>query len=286
MTMAPAPAEQDFVGKRRPFSARAAAEKDHSVDKRRLFSARGRSPEAADPPAGKASLKEALIELGIRDKASSPSSPSRPPAIRGGSGLAQVECTGWKEKSLKPGAELCHNPILNQVDVFVRDAGGMVQRFQPSKGIEYHEAVRRAAATPVQTGRKKALAEFGELCSPSKPRRNPHFEACLAHNRRAFARHRGPCALWNEIAKGYPGSPRPFEPFVPGPATPAAAGQQAQPTLPRAARQSAPRPNSARVRRPPPARAEALNQGGHTPMLIAPPLRNGGAPSPMLKEAR
>ncbi|CAK9052020.1 DnaJ protein-like 1 [Durusdinium trenchii] len=126
--------------------------------------------------------------------------------------------------------------------------------------------IRLESAAP-KKGRRKGLSEFVDLCCAGRARPNPHIKAAYAQNRRVFQKQRGPCTHMYEIANGYPGHPRVFEPDarithpggqIPRPWTPAPT-----PVIPPAP--PVPRGGN-RVRRPQSARAPApAHQTLHAP---------------------
>lgn len=200
------------------------------------------------------------------------------PAVGAGAALDQAQGASWKENRKGPPTELRHDPILHQVEVFVRGIDGDVQLCRPGqKG--YYEVVRKAAAAPLNVRRRKALSEYLDVCN--KSRANPNHQALLERNKRAFSRQQGPCSEWLVLAQAYPGNPVIFEPKTPRDSSPSRskAPEPAAVPSPPPPRESRPRPwrqegrpASARVRRPVSAReASALAAKTPAPQIRAPP---------------
>ena len=175
--------------------------------------------------------------------------------VGGGAEVAMAEDPGWSPHRQMAPEELRYNPITHQVDVFV-NVDGDIHKCEPS-AEEYRQILVRLENAPPKKGRRKGLAEFVDLCCAGRARPNPHIKAAYANNRRVFEKQRGPCTNMYEIAQGYPGRPRVFEPDarisnpggqIPRPWTPAPT-----PVVP-----PSPGPRGGnRVRRPQTARAPA-----------------------------
>lgn len=175
--------------------------------------------------------------------------------VGGGADVAMAEDPGWTPHRQFAPEELRYNPITHQVDVFV-NVDGDIQKCQPS-AEEYRQMLVRLENAPPKKGRRKGLSEFVDLCCAGRARPNPHIKAAYAQNRRVFEKQRGPCTNMYEIAQGYPGRPRVFEPDarisnpggqIPRPWTPAPTPVVPASPLPRGGN---------RVRRPQTARAPA-----------------------------
>ncbi|CAE7945359.1 DnaJ-1 [Symbiodinium sp. KB8] len=121
-----------------------------------------------------------------------------------------AEDAGWAPNRQFLPEELRYNPITHEVEVYV-NRDGNVQKCEPS-AHEYREMVRRLEAAPPQKGRRKGLSEFVDLCCAGRTRPNPHVKVTYEHNRKVFQKQRGPCTHMYDMAKGYPGNPRVFEP--------------------------------------------------------------------------
>jgi len=188
----------------------------------------------------------------------------KPPG--GGPDVAMAEDAGWAPNQQFTPEELRYNPITHEVEVFVNN-GGNVQKCEPS-AQEYREMVRRLEAAPPKKGRRKGLAEFVDLCCAGRTRPNPHVKVAYEHNRRVFQKQRGPCTHMYDMAKGYPGNPRVFEPDpritmpagqIPRPWTPTPTPVRPPSAPPVQGGNRARRPQSARTpaARPPPKTIEA-----------------------------
>ncbi|CAE7608658.1 DnaJ-1 [Symbiodinium sp. CCMP2456] len=132
----------------------------------------------------------------------------KPPGA--GPDIAMAEDAGWAPNRQFLPEELRYNPITHEVEVYV-NRDGNVQKCEPS-AHEYREMVRRLEAAPPKKGRRKGLSEFVDLCCAGRTRPNPHVKVAYEHNRKVFQKQRGPCTHMYDMAKGYPGNPRVFEP--------------------------------------------------------------------------
>eukprot|EP00930_Biecheleria_cincta_P100676 TRINITY_DN92289_c0_g1_i1.p1 TRINITY_DN92289_c0_g1~~TRINITY_DN92289_c0_g1_i1.p1 ORF type:complete len:344 (-),score=43.48 TRINITY_DN92289_c0_g1_i1:104-1135(-) len=125
------------------------------------------------------------------------------PALNG------AEDPGWHPARLRNCEEVKYNPILHEVNVYVRKDGHM-ERAQPSKP-ELREIMQRVEKNPRKVGRQKGLAEFNDKCCAGRYRANPHHQAAFERNRHAFGKQRGPACQIIEAAAHMPGHPKVFE---------------------------------------------------------------------------
>lgn len=247
-----APSEDNAVHR---ASAGRPPSKDRSI-RRRPASAGGRlvagkgAPSAAEIPAA-----------GQRVRCDSPGHQQR-------ARHCQEHGEGWSPKAFHPEEHLRHDPILHKVEVYTRSESGDVKRFGTHKG-HYHEALKEAALRR-QAGRRKGMAEFGDLCALGAPNWDPGHRAALEQDRHVFYRHRGECADFAELASKYPCQPKPFEPnrFMKCGGNDAPCPQRPAVPPPRRAEARTP---SVRTRRPPSAgRRSVPASAAAPPTLVAP----------------
>eukprot|EP00913_Durusdinium_trenchii_P011438 g10741.t1 len=159
-------------------------------------------------PAAGVRIPRAVRAWQSADAALAPEIRRRPPG--GGADVAVAEDVGWTPNRQFSPEELRYNPITHQVEVFV-NVDGNIQKCEPSAD-EYRQMLIRLESAAPKKGRGKGLSEFVDLCCAGRARPNPHIKAAYAQNRRVFQKQRGPCTHMYEIANGYPGHPRVFEP--------------------------------------------------------------------------
>ncbi|CAJ1358844.1 unnamed protein product [Effrenium voratum] len=215
---------------------------------------RAQTDPGVKPPAGMRTPR-AVRAWQSADEAMAAEIRTRPPG--GGPDVAVAEDAGWAPNRQFSPEELRYNPITHQVEVFV-NVDGDVQKCLPT-AEEYREMLLRLESAAPHKGRRKGLSEFVDLCCAGRARPNPHIKAAYQQNRRVFQKQRGPCTM--EIAKGYPGNPRVFEPDprismpagqIPRPFTPAPTPVRPPSAPARTGGNRVRRPNSARgASRPP-----------------------------------
>ncbi|CAJ1358845.1 unnamed protein product [Effrenium voratum] len=198
---------------------------------------RAQTDPGVKPPAGMRTPR-AVRAWQSADEAMAAEIRTRPPG--GGPDVAVAEDAGWAPNRQFSPEELRYNPITHQAE-------------------EYREMLLRLESAAPHKGRRKGLSEFVDLCCAGRARPNPHIKAAYQQNRRVFQKQRGPCTM--EIAKGYPGNPRVFEPDprismpagqIPRPFTPAPTPVRPPSAPARTGGNRVRRPNSARgASRPP-----------------------------------
>lgn len=129
-------------------------------------------------------------------------------AASGNPALNVAEDPGWHPARLKNCEEVKYNPILHEVNVYIRK-DGQIERAQPSKP-ELREIMQRVEKSPRKAGRQKGLADFHDQCCAGRYRANPHHQAAFERNRHAFEKQRGPFSQFVEAAAHMPGNPKCF----------------------------------------------------------------------------
>lgn len=184
-----------------------------------------------------------------------------------------AEDPGWHPARLRNGEEIKYNPILHEVNVYVR-RDGQVERAQPSKP-ELRDIVQRIEKSPRKVGRQKGLGDFHDQCCAGRYRANPHHQSAYERNRHAFEKQRGQFSKLVEAAALMPGNPKVFsnDARIPRENDEVLLSQPAAPTPRRQTGGAAP----GRVRRPQSAR-EARTVGAPA-RISAPPSARAKAAS-------